>query len=171
MKRIMTIILILLSFNGFIFSQSVPKFKLTKDGMKPVVITFDTSYSAHLIYTKVKEWIKSNSKHPESLIRIDNENSLVKFSFYKDKAWKLKTNGTDIWNEMQYTFTIDIKKAKCRVTFATDEVRYKVWYNKDGSLNKKFKDSEASFENTVNETLTSLNNYLKNTKKKTTDDW
>src|ERR1035437_10145586 len=120
MKRVNLIILVMLSFNGFIFSQTTPKFKLTKDGTKLVVISFDTSYSAHLIYTKVKEWIKSNNKHPESVIRIDTENSLIKFSHYKEKAWKLKPNGTDIWYEMQYTFTVDIKKAKCRVTFATD---------------------------------------------------
>jgi hypothetical protein len=171
MNRIYFILFVVLACNGSILSQTAPKFKLTKDGMKPVVINFDTSYSAHVIYTKVKEWIAQNNKHPEQVTRIDTENSLIKFSVYKDKAWKLKNNNNDIWNEMQYTFSVEIKKAKCRITFATEEVRYKVWYNKDGSLNKKFKDSEATFESTVNGTLTSLYTYLKGSKKKTTDDW
>jgi hypothetical protein len=171
MKITGLILLVITSFNGFLFSQTAPKFKLTKDGMKPVVITFDTSYREQVIYTKIKEWIKTNNKNPNSVVRIDNPNSLIKFSSYKDKAWKLITNGAEIWNEMQYTFSVEIKKGKCRVTFGTEETRYKVWYNKDGTLIKKFKPSEASFENTVNETLASMYNYLKGSKKKVSDDW
>ena len=82
MKKIYLILFVVLSYSGFIYAQTVPEFKLTKDGIKPVVIEFDTSYSASLIYTRVKEWIALNNKYPKSVTRIDNENSLIKFSCY-----------------------------------------------------------------------------------------
>lgn len=171
MKKICFILFVFLFSGRFTFSQTVSKFNLTKEGINPIVIEFDTSFTANIIYTRVKEWIKLNNKSPESVTRVDNENSLIKFSCYKKEAWKIKKNNLDFWNEMQYTFTVEIKKSKCRITFATDEGRYKFWYNDDGTLMEKFKDSEATFESTVNETLTSLYNHIISTEKKQTDDW
>ena len=171
MKKIYLILLVVLSFNGFIFSQTEPEFKLTKDGIKPVVVEFDTNYHANLIYTRVKEWIALNNKYPKSVTRIDHENSLIKFSCYKKDAWIININNVDYWNEMQYTCKVEIKDYKCRITFASDEDRYKFWYNDDGTLKEKFKRSEASFESTVNETLTSLYNHIKGTKKTPTEEW
>ena len=66
---------------------------------------------------------------------------------------------------------MEIKDTKCRVTFATPEVRYKVWYNKDGTTISKFKDSEATFEASINELLTTLYTHIKDPKKKAVDDW
>jgi hypothetical protein len=160
-----------LLFTGFTFSQTSPKFKMTKDGVKPVVITFDTSYTASLIYTRVKEWISLNNKSPKSVTKVDTENSLIKFSCYKEKAWHIKNAGVDLWNDLAYTLTVEMKTGKCRITFATDETRYKVWYNTDGTLKKNFKESESTFENTINETLTSLYNHIKGEKKKAKDEW
>jgi len=172
MKKIYFILFIALSFNGYIFSQTPQKFNLTKDGVKPVVIQLDATYSASLIYSRIKEWIAMNYKDPKAAIRIDNENSLVKFSCYEAKGWKIKVNNLDTWNDMRYTINVDIKDSKYRVTFATDETRYKVWYNSDGTILKKFKESETSFENNMNKTLTSLYNHIKSPKKQnTTDDW
>lgn len=171
MKKISFVLLVILIFTGFTFSQTPPKFNVTKDGVKPVVITFDTSYTAKLIYARVKEWISLNNKSPKSVTKVDNENSLVKFSCYKEKAWHIKNAGVDLWNDLAYTLAVEMKTGKCRITFATDETRYKVWYNKDGSLNKNFKESEITFENTINETLMSLYNHIKGDKKKDKDDW
>jgi hypothetical protein len=50
-------------------------------------------------------------------------------------------------------------------------VRYKVWYNKDGTTISKFKDSEATFEASINELLTTLYTHIKDPKKKAVDDW
>jgi uncharacterized protein YjhX (UPF0386 family) len=171
MKKISLLLFIVFSVNGLLHSQTAPRFKVTKDGVKPVVISFDTSYNAHLIYTRVKEWISMNNKSPKAVTKIDNENSLVKFSCYKEKGWHIKNAGIDLWNDLAYTLAVEIKTGKCRVTFVSDETRYKVWYNKDGSLNKNFKESESTFENTINETLTSLYNHIKGDKKKVKDDW
>ena len=171
MKKLFLILFCTISLHGLIISQTAPKFKITKDGIKPVVIAFDTSYHSNLIYTRVKEWIALNNRYPKSVTRIDNENSFIKFSCYKEKAWRIKNNGVDYWNDLEYTLAVEIKEARCRVTYASNEVRYKVWYNKDGTLIKNFKESETTFEATVNETLTSLYNHIKGTKKKSTDDW
>lgn len=171
MKKIYLILVVILSFNGLIFSQKVPKFKLTKDGMKPIVVNFDTNYTANVIYTKIKEWIAENNRYPESVTRIDKENSQIKFSSFKKEAWKIRDNNYDYWNQMKYTFNVDIKDYKCRITFDTEEDRYKFWYNDDGTLKGRFKESEASFENTVNETLASLYKYIVTPQKPKTDDW
>jgi hypothetical protein len=170
MKKLILILLSVLFIHGTGFSQAAPKFKITKDGIKPVIVTFDTSYHAHLIYTRVKEWISLNNTNPNAATRIDNENSLVKFSCYKEKAWRIKNNDVDYWNDLKYTLTVDIKDAKCRISFDSDDTRYKVWFAKDGTLLKNFKESDTTFENTINETLTSLYNHIKGAKKKA-DDW
>jgi hypothetical protein len=170
MKKIHLIRLWVIFFCVPAISQTVPKFKVTKEGVKPVIIALDTSYSANLIYTRVKQWISLNNKNPYAVTKIDNVNSLIKFSCYKEKAWRIKNNGIDYWNDLQYTLAIEIKDAKCRVTFATDDNRYKVWFNKDGALIKNFKESETTFEAAINETLASLYEYIKG-QKKPKDDW
>ncbi len=171
MKKIYLILSVILSFNGLIFSQKTPTFKLTKDGMKPIVVNFDTNFTANVIYTKIKEWIALNNKFPESVTRIDKENSLIKFSCFKKDAWKIRDNNFDYWNEMKYTFAVEIKDYKCRITFDTEEDRYKFWYNENGTLKDRFKESEKSFENTVNESLASLYKYMITPPKPKTDDW
>jgi hypothetical protein len=171
MKKIYLILSVILSFNGLIFSQKAPSFKLTKDGMKQIVVNFDTNFTANVIYTKIKEWIALNNKFPESVTRIDKENSLIKFSCFKKDAWKIRDNNFDYWNEMKYTFAVEIKDYKCRITFDTDEDRYKFWYNDNGTLKDRFKESETSFENTVNETLASLYKYMVTPPKPKKDDW
>ena len=172
MKKLYLLILIVLSAGRLSFCQTQPKFNLTKDGVKPVVLNFDASFSANQIYTKTKEWITQNYKNPAEHIHIDKENSLIKIGGYKEKAWKIRANNFDYWYELQYTLTIEIKDGKCRVTFDTPDTKYKVWYNSDGSTIPKFKDAEAGFENTINEMLTSLYTYIKTPKKKpSSDDW
>jgi predicted secreted hydrolase len=171
MKKVLFLLLIVWPFSGFVFSQAPPKFNLTKDGVKPVVLTFDTSYSANQIYTKVKEWVALTYKDSNAAIRVDKENTMVKVGALKEKAWKIRTNNFDYWYELEYTLLMEIKDTKCRVTFATPEVRYKVWYNKDGTTISKFKDSEATFEASINELLTTLYTHIKDPKKKAVDDW
>ena len=171
MKKLIIVILILGNYNGFIFSQAVPKFKLTPDGVKPVVLNFDASFTASLIYTRVKEWVKLALKDPKTAVRIDKENTMIKVGVFKDKAYKIRDNNFDYWYDLEYTLTIEIKDTKCRVIFATPEVKYKVWYNKDGSTIKKFKDAEAAFETTINEPLTAIYKQIKEPKKVVKDDW
>jgi hypothetical protein len=173
MKKIILLLTLYISITGCVFSQAqaTPKFVLTKDGVKPVVLNFSSTLSSNEIYKKVKEWVNLTYKMPKSAIRIDNENALVKVGGIKTKAWKIRTNNFDYWYDLEYTLTIDIKEAKCRVTFGTDDVRWKVWFNPDGTTVKKFKDTKATFETSINEFLTSLNNQIKGQKKVTKDDW
>lgn len=171
MKKIFLILFVILSICGFVFSQKVPEFKLTKDGIKPIVIEFDAGYTDSVIYTRIKEWILLNYKSPKSVTRIDNENVLIKFSYYTKDGWKTKINDFDYWYDLQYTFTVEIKDFKCRITFDSEESRYKFWYNENGSLKENFKESESTFQNSVNKTLTSLYNYIIGNVQKETDDW
>lgn len=170
MKKLI-LLSIVLSFFGICQAQTAPKFNLTKDGIKPVVLTYDASFTAPILYTRVKEWVALTYKMPKSAIRVDTENTLVKVGGIKNKAWKVRANDFDHWYDLDYTITIEIKDGRCRVTLATDDVRWKVWYNKDGSLVKKFKDSEATFEASINEFLTTLNSHIKEPKKVVKDDW
>lgn len=152
-------------------SQTTPKFNLTRDGVSPVVITLDASFTAYKIYEKVKSWNASLIKYPETGLRVDNPNTQVKFAGYKDNAWKIRDNNFDHWYTLQYTLNVEIKDGRCRVTFETPETRYKVWYNADGSIIPKFKESEASFETTINALLNSLVTHIKSVPKKAEDNW
>jgi hypothetical protein len=171
MKKIYFILFAVISFEGFVFSQAIPEFKLTKDGVKPVVANLDSAYNAYLIYTRVKEWIALNYKYPKSATRIDEENSVVKFSCYSKEAWKIRRDKVDHWYNMQYTLKVEMKDFKCRFTFETDEDRYQFWYNDDGTLMEEFKESEATFENTINEKLASVYNHIIGTEEEPEDDW
>lgn len=169
MNKLFILIAVLGIYSVPVFSQNTPKFNLTKDGISPVVLNFDAGLTANQIYKKVKEWIAINYKNEG--IRIDNENTLVKIGAFKPKAWKIRDNNFDYWYQLEYTLNIDIKDSKCRVTLATPEDKYKIWYNKDGSTIAKFKDSEATFEASINEILTSLYKHIKEPKKVAKDDW
>lgn len=171
MKKLMFMLLIVAVCGEFSFSQTVPKFNLTKDGVAPVVLTFDASYTAYQIYNKVKSWNASLAKYPASAIRVDKENTQVKFGGHIVEAWKIRDNNYDHWYTMEYTLNVEIKDGRCRVTFETPETRYKVWFNADGTTIKKFKDSEISFETTINNLLSSLYNHIKSVPKKAEDNW
>lgn len=171
MKRFLIIISLFGISTFHAIAQTTPKFNLTKEGVKPVVLTFDESFTNSKIYSKLKTWNASLVKYPETGIRVDTENTQVKFAGYKDNAWKIRDNNFDHWYTMQYTLKVEIKDGRCRVTFETPETRYKVWYNADGSTIPKFKESEASFENTINVLLSSLYNHIKSVPKKADDNW
>jgi hypothetical protein len=171
MKKLFLLLLMEGICQGFLFSQAVPKFNLTQEGIKPVVLNFDASFSAQQIYAKVKEWVKITFKDPKTGLRIDTENTLVKVGYFKEKAYKIRDNNFDYWYDLEYTLTIEIKDTKCRVIFASPEVKYKVWFNKDGSTIKKFKEAEATFEATINEQLSALYKQIKEPKKTVKDDW
>jgi hypothetical protein len=171
MKKLILILVILSSTTGLLFSQPIPKFNLTKDGVNPVVLNFDMGLNAEQIYKRVKEWYAKSFQNPQTVIRIDTKNTLVKIAAFKEKAWKIRDNNFDHYYDLEYTLTIEIKDAKCRVTFATAETKYKVWFNQNGTTIPKFKESEATFENSINEPLTSLYKYIKEPKKVVKDDW
>jgi len=170
MKKVLSTLILFGISCGFTFSQA-PKVNLTKDGVKPVVLSFDASVSINQIYTKAKSWNASLVKYPKSTIRIDKENIQVKHGGYIEKAWKIRDNNFDHWYPMEYTLNIEIKDGKCRVTFATTEDGYKIWFAANGTTIKKFKDAKATFEATINALLTSLYNHIKSTPKKTEDSW
>lgn len=170
MKKLYFLITGCLLCCGLDIAQTPPKFKLTKDGIQPVVLIFGDNYDAKTIYTRVKEWISLHNQYPKSVTKVDQENQMLKFSGYKENGWRIKNNENDYWNELRYTLVVEIKDARCRVTFATEDTRYKVWFNKDGSLIKNFKVSLDTFEASVNETLASLYEHIKGVKKKA-DNW
>ncbi len=170
MKKFIFTLTVLLFFRGIALPQTTPSFNLTKDGVKPVVLNFEASLKADQIYTKIKDWIVITYKYPKAVTRIDQENALLKVGSIKEKAWKVRANDFDHWYDLEYTLTIEIKDGRCRVTFDTADVRWKVWFNKDGSTIKKFKDSEVTFEKSINDLLSSLYNHIKGPKVKK-DDW
>ncbi len=170
MKKIL-LLLIIGAYCGIAAAQKAPKFNLTKDGVAPVVLTFDASFTANQIYTKAKGWNTSKNKYPQASIRVDKENTQLKLAGYIEKAWKIRANNFDHWYPLDYALNIEIKDGRCRVSFETAENRYKVWYDKKGAIIPKFKDSEATFEATINELLTSLYTFIKTTPKKTEDNW
>ncbi|MBN2613236.1 MAG: DUF4468 domain-containing protein [Bacteroidales bacterium] len=170
MKTIYILFCLMVASNAAGLAQP-PRFDLKKDGIQPVVIEFGENFPDSVIYLKVKEWIALNNKSPKSVTRVDNENELVKFSCFSKDGWKGKVNNYDYWYELAYTLTVEIKDYKCRVTFNSDESRYNFWYNDNGSIKENFKESEKTFESTVNNTLVSLYNHIAGIVKKESDNW
>lgn len=174
MKTIILSLLIITVYVGYNNAQTVkttPVFNVTRDGVKPVVLTFDASYTADKIYNKVKNWNASLINYPESATRVDKKNEQLKFGGYIEQAYKINANNFDHWYQMEYTVNIEIKDGKCRVTYDSPDDKYKIWFNTDGTVIKKFNASKASLETSINKLLTSIYTYIKDEPKKATDNW
>jgi hypothetical protein len=173
MKSILLSLFFINVLFGLSFSQPTKpvKFNITKDGIMPAVLTFDASFTADKIYSRAKTWNASVIQYPETATRVDKKNEQLKYGGYIEQAWKINDNNFDHWYPIEYTLNIEIKDGKCRVTFESSDDKYKLWFNSDNTVIKKFTVSKASLETSINKLLTSLYTYIKNDPKKADDNW
>jgi hypothetical protein len=159
-----------------VFGQEIPKFELTKDGVQPIIVSID-SFNAQTIYKKTINWVKENYKNPKEVLKADIENESVRIDGFKKNAWFYKSLGMKQEYDMEYSFSIDIKDNKIRLTFTIGQFwgdnkktayDYTTFFKKDGELRGAYKDAKPSLEESMNELVSSLYNYIKGNKK---NDW
>lgn len=175
MKNIFAIILIAGAFDS-IQGQELPKFDLTKDGVNPIIIQVD-SMDAEKIYQKTIKWIQESYKDPQQVLKANIENEKIRIEAFKSNAWYYMSLGTKYLYDMDYTFEIEFKDRKIRLTYTPGQfwaqgkrgLTYESFYKSAGEIRPAYKESEISLEQTMNELRDSLYNYL--TKKNKSNDW
>jgi hypothetical protein len=157
------------------FSQETSKFELTKDGVIPIVINLD-SISANTIYTKSKKWILESYKNPKEVLKADIENESLRINGFKSNAWFYKSLGAKQEYDMEYSFQIEIKESKIRLTFTPGQFwadnqkvlyNYTTFFKGTGEVKGAYKDAKPSLEVTMNDLANSLVEYIKGKK----SDW
>ncbi len=106
MKKIFLPALLLIA--NVSFSQDLPKFELTKDGVQPIVVNID-SFAVQALYKKSLNWIQENYKNPKEVLKSDIENETIRIAGIKNNACWYKTVGIKMSYDMEYSFQIDLK--------------------------------------------------------------
>ncbi|SNR79102.1 hypothetical protein SAMN06265371_11424 [Lutibacter agarilyticus] len=168
MKKQLTILLLFLTF-GTILSQDISTLKLTNTGVNPIKITFD-SLSEHQIYNKALMWIQETYIHPKDALKEKSENKKIKLEGFEQKAWWYKSMGIKNYNHMQYSVEIYFNNTSVDFKYLIGEFYiyegpkaqydYRMFFNKDGSVRKKYEDAVTSLELTMNNLLVSFYNYV-----------
>jgi hypothetical protein len=175
MKKLFLLAFVSVSIIGF--SQDTARFELTKDGVLPIVVKLD-SLSAKFIYSKTLNWVQENYKNPKEVLKANIENETIRIDGFKKEACFFKSLGIKTIFDMDYSFQIDIKDNKVRLTFTPGQfwsenqkvfsVGYSYFFKNSGEIKGGYKDAKPSMEQSMNDLVSSLCNYIKGTKK---SDW
>lgn len=162
-------ILLLFFTSSAILSQDISALKLTNKGVKPITVTFD-SLSEHQIYNKTLMWIQETYLHPKDVLKENSENKKIKLEGFQQKAWWYTSMGIKNYNHMQYTIEIKFNNNSADFNYTIGEFYiyegpkaqydYRMFFNKKGSVRKKYEDAVTSLELTMNNLLISFYNYV-----------
>lgn len=175
MKKIILMFLV----TSFAFAQE--KFEFKKEGLTDYVVTNVNGTAAEL-FSKTVNWIKENYKNPNEVIKMTIENEKLRFQGLKEDFYCVKGGGSVMCSNAIYTIEVSFKDGKYRFdpielvlrtkNGASSDINlndFSVYFEKDGSINKRTKDVPGYFENLFNGLNESLKNYIENQTKKS--DW
>jgi hypothetical protein len=174
MKKIFLSVLLLTA--KLAFTQDLPKFELTKDGVQPIVVNID-SFSILTLYQKTLNWIQENYKNPKEVLKANIENETIRIEGYKKNAWFYKSLGMKQEYDMEYSFQIEFKEGRIRLTFIPGQFwgdgqkilyNYPTFFKNSGEIKVAYKDAKPSLEQSMNDLVFSLFTYIKGNKK---SDW
>jgi len=175
MRKVILINLLLIA-TITVDGQVTPNFDLTKNGVSPIILNID-SLDAKSIYLRAMNWIQETYKDPQKVLKANIQNEKVRVETYKSNAWYYMSLGRRYDYDMDYTFEIEFKDGKVRLTYTPGQfwvqgkrgLTYESFYKSSGELRQAYKEGEISLEASMNELKDSLYNYL--TKKKKSDNW
>ena len=173
MKHLLIAVFALTTLFGY--SQDIPKFELTKDGVSPIIVNID-SMSAEAIYKKTLNWVQESYKTPKEVLKTNIENEKIRVDGFKKNAWFYKSLGVTNSYDIEYSFEVEFKENKIRLTFTPGQFwadnqkvlyDYKTFFKSSGEVKGAYKDAKPSLEQSMNDLTASLYNYIKGKK----SDW
>lgn len=174
MKKLLPFIFLFLP--AFIYSQNIEKFELTKEGVKPVVIEFD-SLNASQLYTKAMNWVQETYKNPEVVLKTKIENEKLRVDGISKAAWFYKGMGMTMYYDVEYSFHIEIKDEKVRLSFTfgntwgdgkSSYLDYTKLWKEDGEFYRMYRDTKPGMDKMMNDLSLSFYTYMKGKKQ---SDW
>lgn len=174
-------IFLLLVLAQFANAQDYPKFVLTKDGVEPIVVEFDSMSSATL-HAKAFKWIQKSYKSPQDVIKANLEGEEIRIEGFKEGALYYTTMGKKIFLDTEYILTIQFKDRRVRLIYQPGQfwitgystkasMDYTTFFKKSGELKGAYSDCKPSLEESMNEVATSLCDFLNDMGEKAKDDW
>jgi hypothetical protein len=170
MKTLLLFIVLLLP--ALTYSQTIEKFDLTKDGVKPVVIQFD-SLNASQLYSKAINWVQETYKNPEVVLKTKIENEKLRVDGIATNVWFYKSMGMTIFYDVEYSFHIEIKDKKVRLSFTFGNtisggksyfLDYTKLWKENGEVYKMYKETKPGMDKMMNDLAISFCTYIKGKK-------
>jgi hypothetical protein len=168
MKNIFFFFLALI-FVQFAYSQDIPELKITNNGVQQITISVE-NFTANEIYDKALIWVKANYTDPKKDIKENIENEFLKIEGFKRKALYYKSMGIKNYNHMLYNIEFTFFDGSFNVNYnilqfymnegIKTQYDYRMFFNKDGTVRKKYKDAVPSLDFTMNQLLLSFYNFL-----------
>ena len=168
-KALLTILII----SSYCSAQDL---KITKDGIAPVIVEVKDKTSADL-FTGTKNWVNTYFKSPADVQIAEIQNEMLRIEGHCSDCWQLKTMGILYKGNYDFTIEAEFKDGKYKYSITTSDIQtnsstytyeYKNFFKVDGSIKKSHEKSVETLSASLNETFTSLKNYLTGVKK---NDW
>lgn len=155
------LLLIIIFFSTKSFSQS---FSLSPTGYEPQILKMD-SMSAKQLYDKTIKWVNASYRKPSEVLVEDAPGERIRLNAFMKDAYFIKQLGQKLYYDIYYTFLIEFKEGKMRVSFTPEQIMadgrkalftYKTFFKEDGSVRPAYKDAPPSLNENVNGLVRSL---------------
>lgn len=167
---------ILVLVSGFAFGQN--KVELAKEGSSDVVTEIPNA-TAEQLFLKTKEWIQQTYKNPNSVLKAEIVNDMVRIEGFQQAFFYTKSIIRQDY-DLEYSIEISFKDGKYKFSFVPGQISYngspnfltfRNFFKDDGSVRKVYQASYDSALVSLNDLYLSHYNYIsgKTTEKK--KDW
>ena len=178
MKRNL-LLLIGMVISSTLFSQEIPKLKLTPKGIAPITLNVD-GLNASEIYKKSLDWVQETYSNPDEVLKANIENKKIRISGFSPYALTFRSVVEINWG-VTYLLEISFKDGKCRYDYDINyftgsdggrtAITYKDFYKKNGDVKKPYIPAVSSLENTINYLLLNYYLYITGKMDAVNDDW
>nr|WP_321451695.1 DUF4468 domain-containing protein [uncultured Carboxylicivirga sp.] len=179
MKHVTTI-LILTIITLSAFSQEMPKLKISKTGVEPIVVETG-DLTANQMYEKALNWVKETYENPDKVLKAQIENKKIRVSAFAKYAWWYKAMGIKTTYNMDYSVEISFKDGKYRFEYFVGQFytqdytkalfSYSTFFKSNGDVRKSYKDAVPSIELTMNTLAQNFYSYVTGVTEESDDEW
>ena len=177
-KNLMLLVAVVLY--STLFSQEIPKLKLTPTGVAPFILNLD-NLSASEIYKKSLDWVQETYKNPNEVLKANIENKKIRIDGFSPHALTFRSMGVKITWGVFYSLEISFKDGKCRYKYTIDRftadegtrvlITYADFYKKNGDIRKAYNTAVPTLETSMNDLLLNYYNYITGKTDAANDDW
>jgi hypothetical protein len=179
MKNITTILI--LTFISFsLFSQEIPKLKISKTGVEPIIVE-TPDFTANQLYEKSLDWVKETYENPDKVLKAQIKDEKIRLSAFAKYAWWYKTMGIKTNYNMDYSVEISFKDGKYRFEYFVGQFytqdytkvlfSYSSFFKKNGDVRNAYEEAVPSIELTMNKLAQNFHSYVTGLTEESDDDW
>lgn len=152
---------------------------LTQKGFDPVVVSIN-EMPASLIYSKTKEWIQTYYKNPNEVLKGDIENNMIRIEGFDVGGYKMKNLGMVFPYDYSYSIEIEFKEGRYRFNYIVNQLwsdgkicaySIKDFFDKKGIVKKRYELANETMNESANDNLKSLHNYILGKTQSVKSDW